>query len=98
MFLRYSKDPKINVNCSLQISVCRQPRLKIGNGWVGSEKWVGECTYVGTSGSSLVDYVLISEDLMQNLNELIVMDPYSNSYHDVKHFCWIYVLYNVCYY
>ena len=81
---RSSKDPKLNANGSLLIDFCRQTGLRIDNGRVGSDEGVGECTYVGATGSSLVDYVLVSEDLMQSFNEFIVHKPNPNSDHCVK--------------
>ena len=83
---RSSKDTKLNANGSLLIDFCRQTGLRIANGRVGSDKGVGECTYVGTSGSSLIDYVLVSEDLMQSFNEFIVHNPNPISDHCVIEF------------
>ena len=77
---RSSKDSKLNANGSLLIDFCRQTGLRIANDRVGSDSGVGECTYVGTGGSSLVDYVLVSEDLLQCFNEFTVHDP--NPYTD----------------
>ena len=77
---RSSKDSKLNANGSLLIDFCRQTGLRIANGRVGSDSVVGECTYVGTGGSSLVDYVLVSEDLLQCFDEFTVHDP--NPYTD----------------
>ena len=37
--------------------------MQIANGRIGSDAGVGECPYVGSSGTSLIDYVLVSEDL-----------------------------------
>ena len=77
---RSSKDSKLNANGSLLIDFCRQTGLRIANGRVGSDSVVGECTYVGTGRSSLVDYVLVSEDLLQCFDEFTVHDP--NPYYD----------------
>ena len=49
---RSSKDSKSNSNGNLLIDFCRQTGLRIANGRVGSDANTGECTYVGSSGTS----------------------------------------------
>ena len=72
---RSSKDSKSNSNGNLLIDFCRQTGLRIANGRVGSDAYTGECTYVGSSGTSLVDYVLVSEDLLKCFVTFDVFDP-----------------------
>ena len=72
---RYSKDTKSNSNGIAMIDFCRQTGLRIANGRVGSDAGIGECTYVGSSGSSLIDYVLVSEDLLKCFASFDVYDP-----------------------
>ena len=72
---RSSKDSKSNSNGNLLIDFCRQTGLRIANGRVGSDANTGECTYVGSSGTSLVDYVLVSEDLLKCFVTFDVFDP-----------------------
>ena len=72
---RGSKDSKSNSNGSLMIDFCRQTGLRIANGRVGSDAGIGECTYVGSSGASLIDYVLVSEDLLKCFVTFDVFDP-----------------------
>ena len=72
---RYSKDTKSNSNGIAMIDFCRQTGLRIANGRVGSDAGIGECTYLGSSGSSLIDYVLVSEDLLKCFASFDVYDP-----------------------
>ena len=72
---RISKDSKSNSNGSLMTDFCRQTGLRIANGRVGSDAGIGECTYVGSSGASLIDYVLVSEDLLKCFATFDVFDP-----------------------
>ena len=62
---RSSKETKLNSNGNLLIDFCRQTGLRIANGRVGSDAGIGECTYVGSRGASLIDYVLLSEDVLK---------------------------------
>ena len=47
--------------------MCRQNGLRILNGRVGNDLTIGKCTFVGSRGSSLIDYVLASEDIFMFL-------------------------------
>ena len=49
--------------------------MRIANGRVESDAGTGECTYVGSSGTSLIDYVLVSEDLLKCFATFDVYDP-----------------------
>ena len=60
--------------------------MRIANGQVGSDAGVGECTYVGSSGTSLIDYVLVSEELLTNFVTFDVFDPNPISDHCVIEF------------
>ena len=35
----------------------------------------GKCTYVGSQGSSLIDYIIVSEDLLSHISDFYVSDP-----------------------
>ena len=54
-------------NGQLFIDMCRQTGLRILNGRVGNDLTIGKCTFVGSRGSSLIDYVLASEDIFMFL-------------------------------
>ena len=45
------------------------------NGRVGKDKKIGTCTFVGSRGSSVIDYVLASEDLFNFVKDFEVQDP-----------------------
>ena len=60
--------------------------MRIANGRVGSDAGVGECTYVGSSGAGLIDYVLVSEELLTNFVTFDVFDPNPISDHCVIEF------------
>ena len=42
--------------------MCRQTGLRILNGRVGNDLTIGKCTFVGSRGSSLIDYVFTIND------------------------------------
>ena len=45
----------------------------IVNGRIGQDKGIGQFTFQGTQGSSLIDYVLLSPDLMDKISVLLFM-------------------------
>ena len=81
---RSSKDTKLNSNGTCLIDFCRQTGKRIANGRVGSDAGVGECTYIGSSGASLIDYVLVPEELLTNFVTFDVFDPNPISDHCVN--------------
>ena len=59
---RYSQDEgHINSNVHYLLDFCKQTGLRLMNGRVGNDEGVGKYTFVGSRGSSLVDYVLASQ-------------------------------------
>ena len=56
------------------------------NGRVGNNEGVGKYTFVGRRGSSLVDYVLASQNLFPFVKEFGVQDPNILSDHCVISF------------
>ena len=55
---RFSEDEgHINSNGLLLLDFCKQTSLRIMNGRVGNDKGLGKFTFVGSRGSSVVDYV-----------------------------------------
>ena len=51
------------------------------NGRVGADKGLGKYTFVGSKGSSVVDYVLSSQDLFKSIAHFEVNDPNIISVH-----------------
>jgi len=45
------------------------------NGRVGKDKGIGRYTYVGSSGSSLVDYVIPTQNLFSFVDTFVVKEP-----------------------
>ena len=73
---RYSQDiGHVNNNGLLLLDLCKQTGVRIMNGRVGADRGVGKFTFVGSRGSSLVDYVLTSQDLFQYVSKFEVEDP-----------------------
>ena len=83
---RISQDTATNANCLCLIDFCKQSGLRIAKGRVGSDARVGKCTYVGSGGSSLTDYVLVSKDLLHKFNTFEVHDPNALTDHCVIEF------------
>ena len=50
------------------------------------DKNIGKCTYVGSTGKSLVDYVIASQSLFPAINTFRVDDPNILSDHCLIHF------------
>ena len=58
---RFSEDNgHVNNNGLLLLDFCKQTGLRIMNGRVGADQGIGKHTFVGSRGSSVVDYVLSS--------------------------------------
>ena len=73
---RYSEDKgHVNNNGLLLLDLCKQSSLRILNGRFGNDKGVGHYTFVGSRGSSVVDYVLSSQNLLTHVSEFEVGDP-----------------------
>ena len=72
---RFSEDRgHTDNNGLLLLELCKQTGLRIMNGRVG-DYGIGRYTFVGSRGSSVVDYVLSSQDLFQCISKFEVHDP-----------------------
>ena len=58
---RFSQDSSININGRKLLDFCKLNGLRICNGRLGMDKGIGKYTYVGYSGRSVVDYVIVQE-------------------------------------
>ena len=65
---------------------CKETGLRIVNGRVGNDKGIGKCTYVGSAGKSVVDYVIASQCLFPVINTFEVSDPNLLSDHCIVQF------------
>ena len=85
---RFSEDiGHVNNNGLLLLDLCKQTGLRIMNGRVGDDYGVGRYTFVGSRGSSVVDYILTSQDLLHQVKSFIVQDPNIMSDHCIINFC-----------
>ena len=77
----------MNNNGLLLLDLCKQTGLRIMNGRVGDDYGVGRYTFVGSRGSSVVDYILTSQDLLHQVKSFTVQDPNIMSDHCIINFC-----------
>jgi len=84
---RHSQDKgHVNGNGTAFLDLCKQTELRILNGRVGQDAGVGKYTFVGHRGSSLVDYVIVSESLYPFMQSFNVHDPNPLSDHNIIEF------------
>ena len=72
---RFSQDNTINTNGRKLLDFCRQNGLRVVNGRVGEDKGVGKYTYVGSTGCSVIDYVIVNSSLLDVFSTFHVGDP-----------------------
>lgn len=65
----------VNNNGLLLLDFCKQTGVRILNGRVGSDNGIGRYTFVGSRGSSVVDYVLSSQELFRFIKDFEVQEP-----------------------
>ena len=58
---RANQDRGLNSNGTLLLDFCKRSGFRIVNGRVGEGSEFGKCTYVGSRGSSLIDYVIADQ-------------------------------------
>ena len=85
-FPRSTQDSGFNGNGNLLLDFCKRSGFRIVNGRVGEDAGVGKCTYVGSRGSSLIDYVIADQDLFKYFSNFCVNDPNILSDHCVLNF------------
>ena len=71
---RFSQDKQTNANGYLFLDMCKETGLRILNGRVGDDSGVGKFTFIGHKGSSVIDYVLASENIFHLFNKFTVHD------------------------
>ena len=85
-FDRFSHDRFINTNGRKLLDFCKLNSLRICNGRLGKDKGGGKYTYVGGAGSSVVDYVLVSESIINLISKFNIGDPNILSDHCAVYF------------
>ena len=70
-----SEDRGSNRYGSELLDFYKQTRLRILNGRTGVDGNVGKWTYVGSSGRSLVDYVIASQQIFSLVDTFMVSEP-----------------------
>ena len=73
---RFSQDKgHTNNNGLLLLDMCKQSSLRIINGRFGEDQGFGRYTFVGSRGSSVVDYVLSSQNLLSFIDTFSISEP-----------------------
>ena len=70
-----STDNVVNLNGHMLLEFLKQTGLRVANGRVGEDKNVGACTYVGSKGSSLVNFCIVNVELLSEFSTFYVHDP-----------------------
>ncbi|MCG8044774.1 MAG: reverse transcriptase domain-containing protein, partial [Candidatus Thiodiazotropha endolucinida] len=83
---RLSEDKGFNRYGSELLDFCKQTGLRIFNGRAGNDGNIGKCTYVGSSGKSLVDYVIGSQQLFPLIDTFVTDEPNIISDHCIVNF------------
>ena len=73
--VRFSQDKNINTNGRKLLDFCKFNGLRICNGRFWQDKVVGKYTYIGSTGSSVVDCVIMSPSLIECLSKFYIDDP-----------------------
>ena len=84
---RYSEDiGHVNNNGLLLLELCKQTGVRIMNERVGNDSGIGRYTFVGHRGSSVVDYVLGSQEMFDFVKSFEVQEPNILSDHCLVNF------------
>ena len=83
---RTSEDCGFNKYGTNLLDFCKLTGFRILNGRVGQDRNIGKYTYVGSTGKSLVDYVIASQALFPAVCTFRVDDPNILSDHCLIHF------------
>ena len=72
---RISQDKIVNFSGRRLLEFCKMHGLRICNGRLGSDLGIGNYTYVGSSGKSVVDYVLVNPFSLDHFSTFEVGEP-----------------------
>lgn len=68
---RISKDDKVNKYGKHLLQLCERTQLYLANGRVNGDLH-GQWTYVSSLGSSVIDYIILSQELFQHVDKMNV--------------------------
>ena len=85
---RTNKDTVLDANGIRLINFCISTNLLIANGRLHDDKSIGQFTYVGNYGMSVVDYVLSSQNDFKYINVFKIVSPTDLSDHCALNFCF----------
>ena len=83
---RSSEDKTINANGRKLLDFCRKNELRICNGRLGDDRNIGKFTFTGSSGRSVVDYVITIPSMFDAIKKFRVCEPNILSDHCVLEF------------
>ncbi|MEW8542097.1 MAG: reverse transcriptase family protein, partial [Candidatus Thiodiazotropha sp.] len=72
---RKSQDSITNSNGYMLLDFLKQSGLRVANGRVCEDKNIGAMTFVGSRGSSIVDYCIVNVELFQEFSSFYIHDP-----------------------
>ena len=72
---RVSQDRVVNRNGRKLLEFCKLNSLRVCNGRVGMDSGVGKYTFVGSSGCSVIDYIIVNPRLLEAMSSFQVCDP-----------------------
>ena len=84
--VRSSEDKTINSNGRKLLDFCKQNGLRICNGRIGEDRNFGKCTFIGSTGRSLVDYAISNPSMFEVFHKFRVCEPNILSDHCVLEF------------
>ena len=73
-FTRSNKDKVTNLNGTGLIDLCKSFNLIICNGRIGEDKAVGDFTCQTPNGNSLVDYIIVSTELLPHVSNFRISE------------------------
>ena len=78
---RCSADKGVNAFGHRLINLCKSTGMLIGNGRLGCDVQQGKCTYYASQGQSLIDYLLLSTNALNDVVDFQILDPNEFSHH-----------------
>lgn len=83
---RRSRDKKINKEGKILIRELEETGWSIFNGNMKGDE-IGEFTYTGSRGNTVIDYVLGNEETREKVKKLVVGEDVNSDHHPI--ICWV---------